>query len=64
MSTEVAIQKSEYQDKINDFIGGDCEIVLNNSFGADVTIDDLSDKVIDSLTDIFLLLWENIQVPV
>ena len=43
MSTEVAVQNSEFTDAVNEFIGEDYEVVVNSGFGTEIVIDDLSE---------------------
>ena len=43
MSTEVAVQNSEFTDAVNEFIGKDYEVVVNSGFGTEIVIDDLSE---------------------
>ena len=42
LATEVAVQKSEFSDALDEFIGEDYEIVVNSGVGIDLDIDNLS----------------------
>ena len=49
LSTEVAVQRSEFLDAVNKFIGDDYEIVVNSSIGTDVIIDELPESEVKKL---------------
>lgn len=43
LATEVAVQESEFSNAVNEFIGGDYEVVVNSGIGTEIVIDDLSE---------------------
>ena len=49
MATEVAVEKSEFLEKVYEFIGDDYEIVINSSIGTDVMIDELPESDVKKL---------------
>ena len=53
LATEVAAQKSEFSDAVNEFIGEDYEVVVNSGIGAEIIIDDLSEADEKWLGEIF-----------
>ena len=53
MATDVAVQKSEFSDAVNAFIGEDYEVVVNSGIGAEIIIDDLSEADEKWLGEIF-----------
>ena len=53
LATEVVVQKSEFLDAVNEFVGEDYEVVANSGIGAEIVIDDLSEADEKLLGEIF-----------
>ncbi len=49
MATEAAVEKSEFLEKVYEFIGDDCEIVVNSGIGTDIMIDELPESEVRKL---------------
>ena len=49
ISSEIAVEKSEFLDEVYKFIGEDREIVVNSAIGTDITIDNLPEYEVQKL---------------